>query len=458
MTQRVNKSALVERPLKTSQPTGATLASLGVDGCIPLMHGSQGCSAFAKVYLIQHFREPVPLQNTAIDQVAAVMGGDENLSEALLLLCKKHQPALIAVITTGLTEMQGSDINRIVKGFHQAHPEYLKTRIVPMATPDFSGSMQTGYAAAVDAIVKTLVKPPKPKLCEHKQVNVLCSSALTPADVDLLKDYFDAFELDAVVLPDLSLSMDGHLAEGDLAATSTGGTKVSDIERMASSDATLVFGDSLLGTAKWLKKEYDIPVHSFGLAMGMEAVDQLVLCLSQISGKPVPKRLERARTRLQDAMLDCHFILSLSAMAVALETDSASGYLALLAEQGVDIKRVVTATPYPNHDKSPAQEHVVGDLSDLDEVMHQVGLMIGNTHVANQCEPQIPVLRAGYPCHDRYGAGDTLQLGYEGSRCRLFALANLLKAHHQDEVPAHLSQYRFEPEQLQSTQAQELTS
>lgn len=448
MSQRMNRSALVERPLKTSQPTGATLAALGVEGTIPLMHGSQGCSAFAKVYLIQHFREPVPLQNTAIDQVAAVMGGDDNLSDALLLLCNKHKPALIAVITTGLTEMQGSDIQRLVKEFHVAHPEHQGTRIVPMATPDFVGSMQTGYALAIDALVKTLVQPPKPKLIERKSVNVLCSCALTPADVDLLKDYLDAFELDAVVLPDLSLSMDGHLAKKELSATSTGGTKVTDIERMASADATLVFGDSLLATASWLQKSFDIPVHSFGMAMGVEACDKLVFTLSQISGKPVPKRLERARTRLQDTMLDCHFILSSASMAIAQETDLASGYLALLTEQGIEVPRVVSATPYPNHKLSPAQEHIVGDLSDLDEVLEQVELVVGNTHVANQCEPNLPVLRAGYPCHDRYGSGDTLQVGYEGTRSRLFALANLLKANHQDEVAAHYSQYRFEPEQV----------
>lgn len=450
MSQRINRSALVERPLKTSQPTGATLASLGVAGTIPLMHGSQGCSAFAKVYLIQHFREPVPLQNTAIDQVAAVMGGDENLAEALLLLCNKHQPSLISVITTGLSEMQGSDINRIVKAFHQEHPEHQKTRVVPMATPDFVGSMQTGYALAVDAMVKTLVQPPKPKLLAGKKVNVLCSSAFTPADVDLLKEYLEDFELDAVVLPDLSLSMDGHLAQQELSPTSTGGTQVEQIESMANADATLVFGDSLLPTAQWLNKTYQIPVHSFGLGMGMAVTDKLVLTLSQVSGKSVPKRLERARSRLQDAMLDCHFILSSTSMAMALESDLASGYLSLLAEQGIEVPRVVTATPYPEHSLSPAKEHVVGDLSDLDSVIEQVELVIGNTHVANQCEPETPVLRAGYPCHDRYGAGDTLQFGYQGSRRTLFALANLLKAAHQDEVAAHYSQYRFSPEQVQT--------
>ena len=33
-------------PFKLSQPMGATLAFLGVDKCMPLMHGGQGCTSF----------------------------------------------------------------------------------------------------------------------------------------------------------------------------------------------------------------------------------------------------------------------------------------------------------------------------------------------------------------------------------------------------------------------------
>ena len=36
-------------PFKLSQPMGATLAFLGVDRCMPLMHGGQGCTSFTKV-------------------------------------------------------------------------------------------------------------------------------------------------------------------------------------------------------------------------------------------------------------------------------------------------------------------------------------------------------------------------------------------------------------------------
>ncbi|MEI8633977.1 nitrogenase component 1 [Vibrio sp. PP-XX7] len=134
-----NNQPLSVRPLKTSPGTGATLACLGFQKSIPLLHGSQGCGAFAKVYLIQHLREPIPLQNTAIDQVSAVMGGDDNLADALTLLCEKHAPELILVLTSGLTEMQGTDPFRVVAEFHLRHPQYHGTRIAVVNTPDFAG-------------------------------------------------------------------------------------------------------------------------------------------------------------------------------------------------------------------------------------------------------------------------------------------------------------------------------
>ena len=50
--------ALAVNPLKVSQSVGAALAFLGIHRAIPMLHGSQGCTAFGKVLLVRHFREP----------------------------------------------------------------------------------------------------------------------------------------------------------------------------------------------------------------------------------------------------------------------------------------------------------------------------------------------------------------------------------------------------------------
>ena len=75
--------ALSVSPLKASSPIGAALAFLGINRSIPMLHGSQGCTAFGKVFFVRHFREPIPLQTTAMDQVSSVMGADGNIVEGL---------------------------------------------------------------------------------------------------------------------------------------------------------------------------------------------------------------------------------------------------------------------------------------------------------------------------------------------------------------------------------------
>jgi nitrogenase molybdenum-iron protein NifN len=51
---------LAVNPLKASQPIGAALAFLGLRGTIPMLHGSQGCTAFGKVFLVRHFPRTDP--------------------------------------------------------------------------------------------------------------------------------------------------------------------------------------------------------------------------------------------------------------------------------------------------------------------------------------------------------------------------------------------------------------
>src|SRR6516164_6654925 len=102
--------AMSVSPLKSSATIGASLAFMGVSRALPLMHGAQGCTAFGKVFFVRHFREPIPLQTTAMDQVSSVMGADENIIEGLVAVCGKHKPDLVGLPTTGLAETQGADI------------------------------------------------------------------------------------------------------------------------------------------------------------------------------------------------------------------------------------------------------------------------------------------------------------------------------------------------------------
>ena len=47
-----SKKACAVNPLKMSQPLGASYAFMGLDRCMPVMHGSQGCTSFGLVLLV----------------------------------------------------------------------------------------------------------------------------------------------------------------------------------------------------------------------------------------------------------------------------------------------------------------------------------------------------------------------------------------------------------------------
>ena len=127
-----------------------------------------------------------------MDQVSTVMGGQDSIVEALATIFTKNKPQLIGLMTTGLTETQGADITGAVGDFREKHPEFADKQVVAINTPDFSGGFEGGFAKAVEGMIRTLVpdvdvgatQPGK----RQRQVNILAGAALTPGDIETLKE------------------------------------------------------------------------------------------------------------------------------------------------------------------------------------------------------------------------------------------------------------------------------
>ena len=49
---------------KLCAPLGACIAFAGVEGAVPLIHGSQGCGTYIRRYLISHFNEPIDIASS----------------------------------------------------------------------------------------------------------------------------------------------------------------------------------------------------------------------------------------------------------------------------------------------------------------------------------------------------------------------------------------------------------
>ncbi|MBK1703404.1 nitrogenase iron-molybdenum cofactor biosynthesis protein NifN [Halochromatium glycolicum] len=454
--------ALSVGPLKASATLGATLAFLGMHRSLPMLHGSQGCTAFGKIFFIQHFREPMPMQTTAMDQVSTIMGGDDAVVEGLATICKKHDPALIGLPTTGLVETQGADIKRAVRQFRSAHPECERVAVVPVASPDYSGCLETGFNAAVRALIDELV--PKATAAgtrpgrRQRQVNVLVGSHLTTGDIEHLKDLLERFRLRPVVLPDIADALDGHLAESDYNALTIGGTPLDELATLGDAAATLVIGGSMAGAADLLAERTGVPDHRFPHLMGLDAMDRFIATLAEISAEPVPERIERQRSQLQDAMLDSHFALGQARIALAADADLLVGFTQLLASLGAETVAAVAPTNAPSLRAAVTSEIKIGDLEDLEQLARANGaeVLITNSHGVPTAERLgIPLLRAGFPQFDRVGGWQRQWIGYSGSRQTLFDLANILLGLHKGEIAPYRSRLKQWPEGERDGQAQD---
>ncbi|QIR36282.1 nitrogenase iron-molybdenum cofactor biosynthesis protein NifN [Tolypothrix sp. PCC 7910] len=425
-----NKPVTVN-PLKQSQALGASLAFLGLKGMIPLFHGSQGCTAFAKVVLVRHFREAIPLATTAMTEVTTILGGEENVEQAILTLVEKSQPEIIGLCSTGLTETRGDDIERFLKEIRERHPELDKLPIVFAPTPDFKGALQDGFAVAVESIVKEI-----PRLCATRieQVTILAGSSFTPGDIQEIKEMVTSFGLVPIVVPDLSASLDGHL-EDSYSAITASGTTVAQLREVGGSAFTIALGESMRGAARILQERFGIPYEVFGQLTGLEPVDEFLQALAILSGNSVPEKYRRQRCQLQDAMLDTHFYFGAKRVSLALEPDLLWSTVHFLQSMGAQIHAAVTTTRSPLLEKLPIKSVTIGDLEDFEELAVGSDLLIGNSNVGAIAKRlSIPLYRLGIPIYDRLGNGQFTKVGYRGTMELLFGMGNLFLEAEEERV------------------------
>jgi nitrogenase molybdenum-iron protein NifN len=416
------RKSVAVNPLKQSQPLGAALAFLGLKGIMPLFHGSQGCTAFAKVMLVRHFREAIPLSTTAMTEVSTILGGEENVEQAILTLVEKSKPLIIGLCTTGLTETRGDDMAGILQSIRKRHPELHDLPIIFVSTPDFKGALQDGFAATVTSIVKEL---PRSGETRPNQITLLASPAFAPGDVQEIKEIVAAFGLSAITVPDLSLSMDGHL-DGAASGVTSGGTTLAELREIGSSVYTLALGESMRGAAEALQTQFGIPYEVFPSLSNLDAVDDFLEGLADLSGVPVPSKYRHQRTQLQDAMLDTHFFFGRKQVSLAMEPDLLWSTVHFLQSMGAEVQAAVTTTKSPLLENLPVETVTIGDLEDLEQLAVGSDLLIGNSNLAAVARRlQIPLYRMGFPVFDRLGNGQRCTVGYRGIMQLLFDLGNL---------------------------------
>ncbi|WP_239333266.1 nitrogenase iron-molybdenum cofactor biosynthesis protein NifN [Frankia sp. CiP3] len=417
-------------PLKHSQPLGGALVFLGLARSIPLLHGAQGCTAFAKALLTRHFREPIPLQTTAVTEVTAVLGASDSVIAALDTITERNNPDVIGVLTTGMTEVNGEDLLGVLRTSRYAprtscFPAQGHPLVVPVSTPDFRGGLSDGWAAALEALVGAV---PAAGTTRAEQLAVLVGPSLSAVDLDEVAGLVRAFGLAPVLVPDLSGSLDGHLDEAWSPLT-TGGTSVADLLGLGASGAVAAIGATAAGAGAVLAARAVAPLTAHDHLSGLAAVDRLVHALMDFGGVPAPEEVRRWRRRLADGLMDSHFVLGGARVALAGEPEQLVAVGSLLYDAGAEIVAAVSPTEAAVLERAPWDEVVVGDFVDLAERAAAAGaeLVVASSRgreVANRIGAAH--LAVGFPVYDRLGAQLRATAGYRGSLQLLVDAANCL--------------------------------
>ena len=435
----VGKKACAVNPLKMSQPIGGAFAFMGLRGSMPLLHGSQGCTSFGLTLFVRHFKEAVPLQTTAMSEVATVLGGYENVEQAILNIHKRTKPEIIGICSTGVTETKGDDVEGYITLIRQKHPELATFPLVYVSTPDFKDAFQDGWEKTVARMVEVLVDTPKNAARrDAKRVNVLPGCHLTPGDLDELRNIIEDFGLEPSFLPDLAGSLDGHIPD-EFVPTTIGGIGVEEIATMGQAAWTIAVGAQMRRAAEAMETKTGVPFRLFERLCGLLPNDEFLVFLSEISGRPVPLKYRRLRGQLADAMLDAHFHLGGRRLAIGAEPDLLFDLSSALHEIGAKVTVAVTTTQSPVLERIKADEVLLGDLEDLENLARERGcdLLITHSHGRQAAERlRIPFYRAGFPMFDRLGAGHQLSVGYRGTRDLIFDIANLIIADHEENHQA----------------------
>jgi nitrogenase molybdenum-iron protein NifN len=423
---------------------GACLALRGVEGCVPLLHGSQGCATYIRRYVISHFREPLDVASSNFAEATAVFGGGDNLRIALENVVRQYRPALVGIATTCLAETIGEDVPGLVRQIRGQAAVPLP-EIVCVSTPAYAGTHVEGFHATVRALVQSLAQDGVP----DGSVNVL-PGIVSPADLRALKTWCADFGLTVNLLVDYSDPLDGPIWT-EYQRIPPGGTPLDVIRRAGRARATIELSGAPRhgpSAGQWLEQQFGVPCHELPLPVGVRATDRLFDLLGRLGGRPMPDVYAQQRGRLLDAYVDAHKYVSGKRAVVFGDQDLVLGLAALAAEIGVapvccasgaETGRLAQRLDLVMEDSS--LEYAAAEAVDFEEieeiaVRKQPDLLIGSSkgyRLARRLEK--PLVRVGFPIHDRIDAARIQHLGYAGAQQLFDRIANALIAQAQDASP-----------------------
>jgi len=432
----LDREALTINPAKTCQPIGAMYAALGVHGCLPHSHGSQGCCSYHRTALTRHFKEPVMAATSSFTEGSSVFGGQANLLQAVETIFTVYNPDIIAVHTTCLSETIGDDVNQIAQKARDDGKVPAGKYLIHCNTPSYVGSHITGYSNQVASFVKHFSAK---TVTKKNQINVI-SGWVEPSDMREIKRIAAQMEAKIILFPDTSDVLDAPMT-GKHEFYPKGGVTVPELISTGDSKKTLALGPFCTEDAAiQLENKCKVKFDQLEIPIGLKATDAFVTALSRAAGVKVPDSITDERGRVVDMITDMHKYLYGKRVAIYGDPDILVPLTEFLLTLDMKPVYIVSGTPGKRFSeaiaslvssKVPEAKYKNGERADM-FLLHQwikqegVDLLIGNSYgkyIAR--DEQIPFVRLGFPIMDRVGHSYFPTVGYAGA---LHLLTNILGA------------------------------
>ncbi|EPR42533.1 nitrogenase molybdenum-iron protein beta chain [Desulfovibrio sp. X2] len=440
------RSALTINPAKTCQPIGAMYAGLGVRGCLPHSHGSQGCCAYHRSTLTRHYKEPISAGTSSFTEGASVFGGQANLLQAIQNIFTIYEPDVIAVHTTCLSETIGDDLGQIADKAQQEGKIPEGKYVIHASTPSYVGSHVTGFSNMCVGIAKGFGKAGTQKT---GKVNIL-PGFVEPSDMEELKRLATAMDVKHILFPDTSGVVNAPLM-GEYHMFPDAGTPIEELLQIGGSKGTIALGEwASAQAARFMDTEFKVPCAVLDLPIGLRATDRFIDTLRKVAGKNVPAEIDRERGLVVDFLSDMHQYFYHKKVALWGDPDQLISLVEFLRDLDMLPVAIVTGTPGKKFEKRiaeimeetnmpvPYKVKCPGDMF----LMHQwiknepVDLLIGNTYgkfIAR--DENIPFVRHGFPILDRQGHQYFPTVGYKGALRLMEKILDVLLSKADAETP-----------------------
>jgi nitrogenase molybdenum-iron protein beta chain len=438
------RKALTINPAKTCQPIGAMYAALGIHGCLPHSHGSQGCCAYHRSTLTRHYKEPVMAATSSFTEGASVFGGQANLVQAIDNIFTIYEPEVIAVHTTCLSETIGDDIPQIARKAEADGKIPSGRHVIHVNTPSYVGSHVTGFAGMTKAMVDYFAQSTGQKT---DQVNII-PGYVEPSDMEEIKRIASTMGVHTVLFPDTSMVLN-RPQTGRYEMFPKGGVSVEALKSTGDSLATIALGRMASGpAARALDTKCKVPCEILDLPIGLKATDRLVDTLRKTAGVHVPDSINGERGQLLDIITDMHQYFYGKKVALAGDPDQLLALTEFLVSIDMWPLHIVTGTPGKEFEtrirditrEAPHEVNVraAGDIFLLHQwIKNQpVDLLMGNTYLKYIARDEdIPLVRCGFPILDRIGHSYFPTVGYRGGMRLLEKILDVLLDRQDRDAP-----------------------